>query len=78
MHKFIAKTITQILIFFVRLYQILISPFISHNACRFNPSCSEYMLQALKKQGFVKGLYNGIRRLLRCHPWSAGGNDPIK
>ncbi|MSP33749.1 MAG: membrane protein insertion efficiency factor YidD [Rickettsiales bacterium] len=78
MHKFIAKIITQILIFFVRLYQILISPFISYDACRFNPSCSEYMLQSLAKQGFVKGLYNGIRRLLRCHPWSVGGNDPIK
>jgi putative membrane protein insertion efficiency factor len=66
------------LIFFVRLYQILISPFISYNACRFHPSCSEYMVQALEKKGVIKGLCSGIWRLLRCHPWSAGGNDPVK
>ncbi len=71
-------TMRKIMIFFVRLYQVLISPFISYNACRFHPSCSEYMAQALEKQGVVKGLYNGILRLFRCHPWSAGGNDPVK
>ena len=85
MEKFIHKSIklikiiiTKIFVFFVRLYQILVSPLISYNACRFNPSCSQYMIEALEKKGPVKGLLLGTWRLLKCHPWSAGGNDEVK
>lgn len=78
MFKFITLIIKKFLIFFVRLYQILISPLVSNNACRFYPSCSQYMLESLEKRGIIKGLLSGIWRLLRCHPWSQGGNDPVK
>jgi putative membrane protein insertion efficiency factor len=76
--KIINKTVRYFLTFFVRLYQILISPFISQNACRFNPSCSEYMIQAIEKKGVFRGLYLGSLRLLRCNPWSKGGDDFVK
>jgi putative membrane protein insertion efficiency factor len=46
--------------------------------CRFHPTCSEYALQALERKGLIKGLWFSLRRLLRCHPWSAGGVDEVK
>jgi len=76
--NFLNKIIRYFLTFLVRIYQILISPFISQNACRFNPSCSEYMIQAIEKKGIFRGLYLGALRLLRCNPWSKGGDDFIK
>jgi uncharacterized protein len=60
----------------IRLYQRVISPLIGPR-CRFDPSCSEYTAQAIIAHGPVRGLYLGIRRLLRCHPWSAGGADAV-
>jgi len=58
------------------LYQYLISPLISP-CCRFYPSCSEYALSAIEQYGIIKGLWYAGRRLLRCHPWSTGGYDPL-
>ncbi len=75
---FINKSIKLTLIFCIKIYQFLLSPFIAKNACRFYPTCSQYMIDSLKERGIVKGLYLGIWRLLRCNPWSRGGNDPIK
>lgn len=46
--------------------------------CRFYPSCSEYTLQAVEEYGASKGLYYGLKRLCRCHPWHKGGYDPLK
>ncbi len=46
-------------------------------SCRFLPTCSSYMIEALEKYGPVKGLILGIRRILRCHPWHPGGYDPV-
>lgn len=46
--------------------------------CRFTPTCSEYTYQAVEKYGTAKGLYLGSRRVLRCHPWGEGGEDPLK
>ena len=46
------------------------------NVCRFHPSCSRYMAEALRKYGFVVGLAKGLRRISRCHPWNPGGYDP--
>lgn len=45
--------------------------------CRFTPSCSHYAIHALKKYGFIKGCYLAILRIGRCHPWHAGGHDPV-
>lgn len=63
----------------IRFYQIFISPSLPASKCRFSPSCSQYMLEAIAKKGFFKGCYLGIRRLLRCQPFSKkSGFDPVK
>lgn len=56
-------------------YQRTLSPLIG-DTCRFQPSCSRYMAEALRKYGLVRGLWKGTGRLLRCHPWHPGGYDP--
>jgi putative membrane protein insertion efficiency factor len=61
----------------VRLYQLLISPFLPPNSCRFYPSCSHYAVAALEKHGAVKGTWLIVRRLSKCHPWHEGGYDPV-
>lgn len=60
----------------VRLYKIILSPLLP-NVCRFSPSCSTYMIQALQTHGLFKGLYLGTHRILRCHPWGGSGYDPV-
>ena len=60
----------------IRLYQRLISPLLP-SACRFHPSCSEYMRQAILKHGVLRGLWLGLGRVVRCHPWNPGGADPV-
>ncbi len=60
---------------FVRLYQIL--TFWKPPVCIYIPSCSNYMLIALKKWGALKGLWLGIKRIMRCVPWKEGGVDPV-
>ncbi|MEJ2108667.1 MAG: membrane protein insertion efficiency factor YidD [Acidobacteriota bacterium] len=60
----------------LRGYKRYLSPFLP-SACRFEPTCSVYMYQAIQNKGLVKGLYWGVRRLLRCHPFCAGGFDPV-
>jgi putative membrane protein insertion efficiency factor len=61
---------------FVRVYQTLISPSLGPS-CRFYPTCSCYTLGALHRHGALVGSYLGVRRLLRCHPWSEPGYDPV-
>lgn len=68
--------IKSIFITMIKAYQVLISPFLG-NRCRFHPSCSEYMIQAIKRFGVIKGGYLGIKRLARCHPMCEGGLDPV-
>ena len=58
----------------IYFYQIFISPILGQN-CRFYPTCSQYSFQAIEKYGIVKGVFLGIKRLLRCHPFSKGGID---
>jgi putative membrane protein insertion efficiency factor len=60
----------------VRGYRYLISPLLPP-ACRFSPSCSRYAIEALELHGAVRGSYLALRRLLRCHPFHAGGHDPV-
>jgi uncharacterized protein len=62
---------------FLQLYKTLISPFLPP-ACRFEPTCSTYMMQAVEKYGAIKGTWLGVKRLLRCQPFSKGGYDPVK
>lgn len=59
----------------VRLYQWLVSPWLPR-ACRFHPSCSQYMIGAVAKYGAVRGGWRGIKRVCRCHPFHPGGFDP--
>lgn len=70
------RLVQKILILPIRGYQLLISPLLGSN-CRFYPSCSHYTLEAIETHGAVKGLWLGIKRILRCHPWSEGGIDPV-
>ncbi len=56
-------------------YQKFLSPLLGAN-CRFHPSCSHYTRQAIEKYGVVRGIWKGIFRILRCHPWHPGGFDP--
>jgi len=60
----------------IRFYKYLISPLIPH-ACRFTPSCSTYMEQAIKKHGILKGIVLGTKRIARCQPWGGQGYDPV-
>lgn len=66
----------RLLIQMIKAYQLLLSPFFGQQ-CRFYPTCSQYALDAINKHGAITGAYYTIRRLLRCHPWHAGGHDPI-
>ena len=63
-------------VFLIKTYQFLISPTIGKN-CRFNPTCSNYALEALKKHGLVLGMYYSIIRISKCHPWGGSGHDPV-
>ena len=61
----------------IRTYKLVISPLLP-SACRFHPTCSEYMKDAIEKHGVVKGVGLGLRRLSRCHPFHQGGFDPVR
>ncbi|MFC5521946.1 membrane protein insertion efficiency factor YidD [Polaromonas jejuensis] len=64
------------LIGLVKGYRLLLSPWLG-SACRFEPTCSAYSLQALQQHGAAIGSYLTLRRLARCHPWCEGGHDPV-
>ena len=61
----------------VRAYQLLLSPMLP-SACRYHPTCSEYMAQAVERHGALRGVWLGLKRLGRCHPFHAGGVDPVR
>ena len=71
----LARIPALLLIGLVRLYQWLISPVLGQH-CRFEPSCSAYFIDAVKKYGAIRGACRGIWRICRCHPWNPGGYDP--
>ncbi|MBB1490529.1 MULTISPECIES: membrane protein insertion efficiency factor YidD [unclassified Paracoccus (in: a-proteobacteria)] len=60
----------------VRAYRLLFSPWVGH-ACRFQPTCSAYALEALERHGSLRGGWLTLRRIARCHPWGGWGYDPV-
>jgi putative membrane protein insertion efficiency factor len=60
----------------IKFYKAAISPYLPR-CCRYYPSCSTYAYDAVKKYGFLRGSYMAARRILRCHPFHAGGYDPV-
>lgn len=76
----------KIILWTIRFYQKYLSfdagfakkLFLTDKACRFQPTCSEYCYQAIEKYGILKGCLVGLKRIIRCHPWSKGGDDPLK
>jgi len=67
----------RVLIFLIEKYQIHISKYLGKN-CKYYPSCSEYTKQAIEKYGAFKGSFYGIKRIIKCNPFSKGGYDPLK
>lgn len=63
-------------IFIIRLYQVALSPYLM-NSCRFNPTCSQYGIEAFQKYGVIKGFLLTFKRITRCHPWGGKGYDPV-
>ncbi len=57
--------------------QLMKNLFLVDRACRFTPTCSEYCYQAIEKYGILKGIWLGLRRIIKCHPWNRGGRDPL-
>jgi putative membrane protein insertion efficiency factor len=66
----------HVLVFFINLYQLLFSSWLPPS-CRFTPTCSQYAKEALLKHGVFRGTLLSLRRLSRCHPFHAGGYDPV-
>ena len=66
----------QLLKILIRFYQLTISPWLGKN-CRYYPTCSSYALEAVEKYGSLKGSVLALKRILRCHPFRAGGYDPV-
>jgi len=65
-----------LLIGLLRVYRVFISPLYGQ-VCRYHPSCSTYALEAVTVHGSLRGSWLALRRLVRCHPWAAGGYDPV-
>ena len=70
------KILIQPFVVIIKVYQIIISPFIGSN-CRYLPTCSEYAIDSLKTFGLLKGLHLSIKRIGKCHPWGGHGYDPL-
>lgn len=74
-----------VLIGLIKIYQKTLSldtgilaKFSGHRHCRFVPSCSQYAIDSINELGVVRGIWNGTKRVARCHPWHEGGFDPVK
>jgi hypothetical protein len=74
--QFLQKSGSLFSLSLIRTYQLLISPLLPPS-CRFTPTCSQYAIDAIKRYGVWRGTYLAIRRILRCHPFSRGGYDPV-
>jgi len=65
------------LILLIKAYQWILSPMLGPNKCRYQPTCSNYALEALRKHGLIKGAFLSAKRILSCHPWGGHGYDPV-
>ncbi|MDN5200516.1 membrane protein insertion efficiency factor YidD [Fulvivirgaceae bacterium BMA10] len=72
----IARFFGFILVQLIRFYQLAISPLLGPN-CRHTPTCSEYAMRAIQEWGPLRGIWLGIKRISRCHPWGTHGYDPV-
>lgn len=70
------KIISALLVFLIRIYQIVLSPILGAN-CRFSPSCSAYAVEAIQVHGPLKGTLLAMKRIGSCHPWGRHGYDPV-
>lgn len=68
--------IKKLVKYFIRAYQLIISPYLGHN-CRFYPSCSNYAIEAIEKKGLIVGVLMALKRILRCNPWGGSGIDMV-
>jgi len=75
----------SIILSLIKFYQKIFSPdhgifasFFPHYGCRFYPTCSEYTYQAISRYGLTRGIFMGLKRISKCHPFSQGGYDPLK
>ena len=75
-YKFINTIIIKLIIYFIKFYQLLISPILPSN-CRYLPSCSEYTIASLREHGLIVGTYYACRRIFSCHPLGKHGFDPV-
>ena len=66
----------KIIIFLIKIYQITLSPLLGSN-CRFLPTCSQYMIEAISQHGVLNGLKLGTKRISKCHPFGSRGYDPV-
>jgi len=74
--KRIGNFISQVFILLIKGYRLIVSPYLP-NSCRYNPTCSQYGIDAITKYGFIKGSWLTLKRILRCHPWGGHGYDPV-
>jgi len=68
--------VSRLFILMIRFYQLSISPILGQN-CRYDPTCSQYSIEAINKYGPFKGGWIGLKRILSCHPWGGHGHDPV-
>jgi len=73
---YLGRLLSKLFILLIRFYQLSISPMLGQN-CRYDPTCSQYAIDALKKYGVLKGGWLGIKRISSCHPWGGHGHDPV-
>ena len=68
--------LSYIVIVLIKVYQYTLSPLLGAS-CRYQPTCSQYGIEALKKHGFLKGTYLTVKRFISCNPWGGHGHDPV-
>lgn len=74
--EFTGRVTGMFIIYFVKFYQMAISPYLG-SSCRHSPTCSHYMIDAIREWGTARGLWLGVKRILKCHPWGTSGYDPV-
>ncbi len=74
--KYLGRIPVWLVLAMIQLYHYALSPWLMP-ACRYTPTCSQYMAMAIRKHGLVKGIWLALRRLARCHPWGSHGYDPV-